>query len=795
MLCATALVKRPTRQATGLGDVRTSIATVDRVGDSDRGTCDTSGMSHFRDVGSHVSVAPSVVSRGGLREAQLGALTAIVAHSTVSDEPAQIVLPTGVGKTAVAALVPYVLQATRALVVVPGKLIRNQVAAVLDDPSAIAAGVLPDSIPAPVVAVADHWATEEDWERWRDADVVIGTPSVLSPAQGRVAVMPPELFDVVIFDEAHHLPASTWSNLLAATAGRAVLLTATPFRTDGKRLPGDIVYSYPLARAIDQGVYGEVRYVPVDAVEGEELDLTLARTAADRLRRREHVEACSRLIVRSDSVAHANLLETTYRSVGLALGVIVHTTPWKRALRMRLDVERGDLQGFICVGALTEGFDFPALKVGAYHVPHKTLGPTLQFIGRLSRVREVPGELLAPRSAVTDETAALYREDVGWRRLLPDLVDSAIDRERKVRDFVLRSRVSGPLDLPPLSLVPPRSVHILTTTLPPVSTTPPRHLGGARVVQSIVHGESQTSAFITRRTHRPPFMRIDLLDAPIYELHLVTWVERAGLLFISTTTDAALRDLRASVAPGPARSLSSAELRRLLDAAELQRFFSIGTRAARAQARTSYQIRAGSKTEDDLTPADARGWELGHGIGRSGAGTFGFSVAKSKIWEPGSADSLYAFRAWCEELAAEIAEQRPERTGSALDLFSISEPLERFPDHPLVATFPAKIYMSGAEIAVDGEWSCRNEWGLRLDRAYRPRAKSSLHSVSTTRSARPCGVALTARSTLGAPCLSVTPKIQRRSRWPTISHRTHLHSSSRVGPGSLAAASRRHRPR
>ena len=210
-------------------------------------------------------------------------------------------------------------------------------------------------------------------------------------------------------------------------------------------------------------------------------------------------------------------------------------------------------------------------------------------------------------------------------------------------------------------------------------------------------------ACITRRTHRPPFMRLDLLDVSIFDLHLVTWVERPGLLFISTTSDAALRDLRDAVAPGARRSLSSAELRRLLDAADFQRFFSIGTRAARAQSATSYQIRAGSKTEDDLTPADARGWELGHGIGRSGTGTFGFSVAKSKIWEPGSADSLYTFRAWCEELAEEIAHQRITRTSSKLDLFPISEPLERFPDHPLVATFSSQIYIAGAEIAVDGE--------------------------------------------------------------------------------------------
>lgn len=658
----------------------------------------------FGELGREMNLTAAAVGPDGLREAQLGALMALAAHATVSEEPAQLVLPTGVGKTAVAALMPYVLHAERVLVVVPGKLIRSQVAAAFRDPArAVAAGVLPETATAPAVAVANRRATDDDWTRWREADVVIGTPSVLSPAYDAVARMPPELFDLVIFDEAHHLPARTWSAMLPASDGRAVLLTATPFRNDGKRLPGQLVYSYPLARAIDQGVFGEVRYVPVDEVDGEDLDLTIAKAAADRLRADEHLQAGSRLIVRSDSVEHAERLHEVYRSVGVPLGVIVHYTSWRRAQQMRAEVERGDLQGFICVGALTEGFDFPALKVGAYHIPHKTLGPTLQFVGRLSRAGEIPGELLAPRAAVTDETAALYREDVGWRKLLPDLVDSAIDYERQVRTFVKESRVAGPLDLPPLSLMPSRSVHIYATATPPEVDVQPEQLGGAPVVQSILHEDSQTAAFITRRTHRPRFMRLDLLDVPIFELHLVTWVEDQGLLFLSATTDPALRDLRAAVAPGPARPLSSVELRRLLDAAQFQRFFSIGTRAARAQATTSYQIRAGSKTEDDLTPSDARGWDLGHGIGRSGNGTFGFSVAKSKIWEPGSADSLYAYRTWCEELAEEVAQQPAERSASKLDLFSISEPLERFPEHPIVAVFPSEIYSEGSQIVIDGE--------------------------------------------------------------------------------------------
>src|SRR3954470_20546150 len=68
------------------------------------------------------------LATSALREAQSGALHAIAAHRSASDEPAQIVLPTGVGKTLVAVLTPYVLEAERVLVVTPARIVRDQVA-------------------------------------------------------------------------------------------------------------------------------------------------------------------------------------------------------------------------------------------------------------------------------------------------------------------------------------------------------------------------------------------------------------------------------------------------------------------------------------------------------------------------------------------------------------------------------------------------------------------------------------------------------------------------------------------
>jgi hypothetical protein len=382
--------------------------------------------------------------------------------------------------------------------------------------------------------------------------------------------------------------------------------------------------------------------------------------------------------------------------------VIDHRTSWKTASAMTTAVETGDLKGFICVGALTEGFDFPALKIAAYHSPHKTLGPTLQFVGRLSRVGEIEGELLAMRSSVTNETKALYREDVAWRDLLPAVVDSAVDREREIREYVTGASISGPLRLPALALAPSRMAHIFRTEEAPNLQANMTDIAGAEVVQRIEHDQSQTLAFVTRRVERPRFLRLDTLDAPIHELHLVTWVQDHGTLFVATNTQPSLQAILNEVAPGPKRPLTSLELRRVLAGANLERCFSVGTRALQAQSPTSYRTAAGTKTEDDITPADALGWELGHAMGRSGDGTFGFSVKKSKAWEPGAADSLYGFRVWCEGHAKEITSTATLPKG-ALDVLSIPERLTQFPSNPVVALWPTSLLEAGDQLLLEGE--------------------------------------------------------------------------------------------
>lgn len=279
--------------------------------------------NYFKAMVRRPRLDPSLVDSERLREAQLGACSAIVAHAASSDGAAQIVMPTGVGKSLVLTTAPFLLRAERVLVVAPARLVRDQLAhsfKTLDQLKA--AGVIADDAKAPSVQIARHQATEKDWEKWTKADVVVGTVNVLSAGYPGVTRIPRDMFDLVLFDEAHHLPARTWSALLASVDARAYLLTATPFRRDRKRLPGEIAFDYPLARAIARGTYAPVRFVPVEPVNGAAKDLALAELARDRILSSEHKAADSKLLVRTDRVEQAEALVDLYAGLGVGLGLI-----------------------------------------------------------------------------------------------------------------------------------------------------------------------------------------------------------------------------------------------------------------------------------------------------------------------------------------------------------------------------------------------------------------------------------------------------------------------------------------
>ena len=661
-----------------------------------------------------VRTASHTVGDDGLRRGQLGAAFAVAAHFTCRTEAALVCMPTGSGKSAVMTLVPFLLGASRVLVVTPSRLLREQLAAEFLLLKVLRTRkVVPEEMNGPRVQVVSTRADAAAWQAMRNFDVVVGTVNVFSPAYDGVTAPAEGLFDLVLVDEAHHSISPTYQRLLETLAGvPVVMFTATPFRRDKHQLPATSVYTYSLGQALDDGVLAAIDFVPVDLPVGASdqlYDTALARAAAGTLALPEHQGARSRVIARTRTVEHARELVEVYREAGVPVGLITASTSAREVRRTlgRLDV--GDLMGLVSVGVLGEGFDFPTLKVGVYHRRHASLPATLQFLGRLTRI--VPNGpracLLAVREEVNDETHELYANDMAWARLVPALADAAVDTEARRRTYL---RSFDPDPTRPLSLsalVPRKDVKVFR--LPPGVEVnlraPVETLGGGEVIYHGTDDDGDLTVIVTEHLDRPEWMASDTLDRYRYELHLAVRDTSGTHLFVHGTRDLTIRALVERLAGTELRQVDPEWLDRLMAGMHLISYHSVGMRSARAAGgrQAAYRMMAGTNVGGAVLPAETRSYGTGHAIaqvrdplgqrtelnGLPPVTSVGVSFGRAKVFSPDHAQ-LLDFRNWCNRLAELVAE-RGDSQVTGLPNLPLRSPrsIGEFPENPyLVALEP-----------------------------------------------------------------------------------------------------------
>lgn len=223
----------------------------------------------------------------GLRLPQIGALHAISANWTLSTkEPVTIVMPTGTGKTETMVSIFAAHRTPRLLVIVPSDALRTQIASKFESYGVLQEfGVIGSSAMKPIVGKIEHsFKTQEGAiEFARACNVVVSTVSVLNESESAIRSSFLEQFSHLFVDEAHHIAAATWKEMRDGFIGKSVVqFTATPFREDGQRLGGKIIYSFPLKDAQKLGVFSKINYISV--VDFNDIDRTIAITSIGKLR-------------------------------------------------------------------------------------------------------------------------------------------------------------------------------------------------------------------------------------------------------------------------------------------------------------------------------------------------------------------------------------------------------------------------------------------------------------------------------------------------------------------------------
>ena len=241
----------------------------------------------------------------------------------------------------------------------------------------------------------------------------------------RLHQLPPDFFQLLIVDEAHHAVAGTWAKVLAAMSRSHVLgVTATPERLDGRGL-GDqfdtMILGPDAAWGTEEGFLVRARvFAPpgIDLSAVKRFDTKKGRTDSDTILRQGQAmgDAVSHYrrtiadvhngtaIAFCCSVAHAEAVAEAFRAQGIAAATLDGTMD--RGIRRRTiaDLGTGQLKVLTSCDIISEGTDIPSVTGAILLRPTDSLGLHLQQVGRV--LRPCPGK---PHAIVNDHVGNTLR--------------------------------------------------------------------------------------------------------------------------------------------------------------------------------------------------------------------------------------------------------------------------------------------------------------------------------------------------------------------------------------------------
>ena len=421
----------------------------------------------------------SIENNERLREPQREAHKHVRDHFEEHRGPAIIQIPVGCGKTGIIATLPFGISQGRVLVIAPNTTIRRGIAEAIEagHPKFFLgkANVLSSFSDGPFVAVLDgpqaniHDCTESHF-------VVTNIQQLASSADRWLPQFPPNFFDMILVDEGHHNVAESWRRVFDRFPdANVVSLTATPFRSDGRPVTGEVVYRYAYAKAMLAGYIKQIHSINVAPSEiyftyrgdsqrhtleevmalreeawfrrgvalAPECNASIVDTSINRMRElRSATGQRQQIIAAACSIDHARQVRTLYDQRNIRAREIYSEMDPDQQERVLRDLESGAIDCVVQVQMLGEGFDHPPLGVAAVFRPFRSLSPYVQFVGRIMRVmvQDDPGNP-ANHGYVVSHVG--LNNDSNWRDFREfDLEDQQVFREW------LEARGGGDPDLP-----------------------------------------------------------------------------------------------------------------------------------------------------------------------------------------------------------------------------------------------------------------------------------------------------------------------------------------------------------
>ncbi|WP_426276196.1 DEAD/DEAH box helicase [Chryseobacterium sp. S-02] len=616
----------------------------------------------------------------GLRPPQIGALHSILAHWSVSQEPAIVVMPTGTGKTETMLSLLVANKTDKILVIVPSDSLRRQITGKF-----LTLGVLKDSkfqivgedALCPIVGTlqTSFKSQTEAAEFWDKCNVIIATTSIINKCNQNDYKIFETLISkskLLIVDEAHHCEASTWDNIATKfiSQNKPVLkFTATPFRNDKKRLKGKTIYNYPLSLAQRDGSFLNINFIPIIEFNDSKADVIIAERAIEQLRNDLSQELNHKLMARVENINRAKEVFEIYKKYKEFKPMLVHSRLSDSEKRDILDKIKNDdsYRIIVCVDMLGEGYDLPTLKVCALHEIHKNITTSIQFFGRFTRssTQKVGNATIianiGDNNLKDNLLRKLYAKDADWNKILKVSNEGILAELNKEEDFFQKFDEEGiPYQIPLRNITPALStvVYKVNDLEPKWNPDLYKKFFEKKNNQSVhaTHQEKDLLIIIGRNNSSVRWGIIDDLINNVYDLYIIYFNREQNLLFINSSNNGSLYESLANLVIGENINLiNESDIYKSLHEVEQLELFNLGVKPISEEAISYTQLfgRNVGEALDEITKKTKSSANLfGKGFTVGERITIGCS-SKGRVWSR-MIKTIPEFCEWCDTIGKKL---------------------------------------------------------------------------------------------------------------------------------------------
>lgn len=220
-------------------------------------------------------------------------------------------------------------------------------------------------------------------------------------------------FDIIIIDEAHHVKARSYKEIIKQFPNAKILgVTATPYRLNGAGFRpefDELIVSDPVSTFIKKGYLSDYHYysissssglqaeidtMKIDKLDGDYLDSEMMNVMDRQEIRAKIVNTYLKYakgkkgIVYTVNKEHNQHIKDQFTSVGVKAEVVTSDTPKEERDAIVNKFRNGDIDVLCNVNIFSEGFDCPDIEFVQLARPTCSLAMYLQQVGRGLRPAE-----------------------------------------------------------------------------------------------------------------------------------------------------------------------------------------------------------------------------------------------------------------------------------------------------------------------------------------------------------------------------------------------------------------------